>query len=332
MRFLPITLAALLAACTTSYPELDTLQKCPQPVEGGDHVKLTWLGVGGVFIDDGKTGLLIDPFVSRGVASVSRVAGGRDLHPELGKIREQVKALGPTPVEGILVTHSHFDHSMDAPDFARMADAPVYGSVTTRQIMLGNGLTLTQAKLVKTDEPLVFNGFKVEFQHADHAAHLGKNVVFWNSKLKNDPDNPPKFPAPASAYPMGQVYKLKITHRLGTILYYGSAGWEKPKLDSDGKEINPQKPIPGDVVSVLALGGRFDREGYVDEAVTKPDADMVIPTHFDNLFELPRKPERLLDRQGMRDFIEVLTRTRPQVEFMPIPRGKACAVLPLPKT
>lgn len=90
-------------------------------------VRIQWLGVAGFQIRTETTTLLIDPYFTRLPFRKMWV----------GKVQPDLQVVHPDsyPADAILVSHSHVDHLLDVPAFARAYGEPVYGSANTAQLL-----------------------------------------------------------------------------------------------------------------------------------------------------------------------------------------------------
>ncbi len=68
-----------------------------------ESVRMTWLGTAGMFITDGKTGILIDPYVSR--FSMSKVVFRSPLEINHTMIRKWAEKLGRENITAVIVSH-----------------------------------------------------------------------------------------------------------------------------------------------------------------------------------------------------------------------------------
>jgi len=78
-----------------------------------DSVQVVWMGTAGLYIHDDETRIFIDPFVSR--YGFLKVAFGFSLKPNPEIIREWIVKTSGGHADAVFVSHSHYDHSMDAP-------------------------------------------------------------------------------------------------------------------------------------------------------------------------------------------------------------------------
>ena len=232
-----------------------------------EDVRITWLGTAGIFLTDGKTGILIDPYVSR--FPLSRIVFQLPLHPDHLLIQNWVEKLGRQSIHAVIASHSHFDHAVDAPFFAIEANAPLLGTESTLNI--GRGAGMAESRLIKVNPgtAICFGDFHIQFIESAHSLTFLGRVPY-----PGDITTPIVPPACARAYKLGGVFSLLIRHPAGTILHHGSAGF-KPGMYDD---------IITDVI-LLGIAARGDTDQYLKNTASKTQAKLVIPVHLDNFFK-----------------------------------------------
>ncbi|HQP29780.1 MAG TPA: MBL fold metallo-hydrolase [Deltaproteobacteria bacterium] len=271
---LPITAVLLIAGCAPQAVYRSHLLPPQPPRPAG--VAITWLGTAGVLVSDRRTGILIDPYVSRfGLFSIGL---GKALRPDRDLIRGWVRHLGPDAIDLVAVSHSHFDHAADAAFFALDATAPLIGSASTLNIGRGAGLAEERLRLARPGQAIKLGDFTVTFIESRHGPALFGRIPYPGTI-----DRPLIVPRPARDYKLGATYAILIRHPSGTILHHGSAGYRPGMYDG----------IQADVV-LLGITGRGDTQAYLAEVPLKLKARMVIPIHFDDFFRpLERNPSFL---------------------------------------
>jgi len=241
-----------------------------------DGVVLKYLGANSLHIDDGMTDLLIDPFFSR-----PDIMGPsffyEDVSPNIAAIKKCMSKASIDNLAAILITHSHFDHVMDAPEIAKMTGALLVGSDSTAQVGLGGGLDEKQI-VVAGEEPMKFGDFTVEFIKSKHMPYPA--IVSYFVELGKEITEPIIPPATGSQYHDGGAYDLQISHPKGTILCKGSAGFIDGSLENR----------TADVV-LLSVGGLdFLDDDYRSklfyESVILPNPQRLYFTHWDD-FTIP---------------------------------------------
>ncbi len=273
-------------------------------------VSITWLGTAGVLVSDGLTGILIDPYVSR--CGFLKVGMGFPLQPDKDLVKLWMTRLEKVCVEVVAVSHSHFDHCLDAPYFAMETGAFLMGSESTLNAGRGASLTEDHLQAVKIDQPITAGAFTLQFIESCHGpAFLGR--VPYPGTI----DKPLVPPQAARDYKLGQTYAILISHPVGTILHHGSAGFVPGMYEE----------ITADVV-LLGIAGRGDTETYLKNIPIKLKAKLVIPIHFDNFFVPLEKGLRILPTVHFREFCAMADRHRESFKLKTLSLGKKAMILP----
>ena len=311
---LPLILA-LLTFTSCAHTGMKTYESLMLPPAGqapGDapRVTATWLGTAGIYLEDGTTGILIDPFVTR--SPLLKVFLGMDLKTEPGAVEAWIRDLALKNVQGVLVSHSHYDHSMDAPEFARQLNAPLFGSESTANIGRGAGLPEEQIRVVEPGRPVRMGDFEVTFLESRHGPALFGRIPYPGEVLE-----PLVPPASVGAYRLGETYSILIAHPCGRVLHHGSAGFKPGVLEK----------VQAEVV-LLGIAGRQDTEEYLHQVVDAVGARRVIPIHFDNFFRPLSKPARPLYRVKLQEFFRTAGKHRPALNVEALPLCKPVSLFP----
>lgn len=273
------------------------------------RVTATWMGTAGVMFDDGTTALLVDPFVSR--PSLGRVAFGRPVPVDEARIDLWMKMPGVERTTAVLVTHSHYDHVMDAPSFAKRTDARLVGSKSTALVAERSGLSAEKIDVVEVNTPMRFGDFTVTMLHSQHGKAVAGRVPY-PGVVESDFETPAK----AKDYRMGGAYSVVIEHPTGTAVHHASAGWNPAMYDG----------IDADVV-FLGLAGRKDTAAYLDAVLDATGARRVVPIHWDNFFRGFDESQAPLGSARVNEFLDHLADTRPDLTVQTLPLGYARPVL-----
>ena len=279
------------------------------PGQGG--VSLTWLGTAGTFITDGKTGILIDPYVSR--FSLGTVAFRLPLKPDRALIRNWVDKLGRGKITAVIVSHSHFDHAADAPYFAIEADAPLVGTESTLNVGRGAGVVENKLIAARPGQTMTFGDFALTFIESVHGPAVLGRVPFPGTI-----DKPLVPPAAAGKYRLGGVFALLIAHPAGTILHHGSAGFKPGMYDG----------IYADVV-LLGISGRGDTDQYLENIALKTRARLVVPIHLDNFFKPLQDGMSFLPTVKFGEFYSKANQYQAAFRIRTIPLCREVTLLPL---
>lgn len=277
----------------------------------GTGVTVTWLGTAGVLISDARTGILIDPYVSR--FGMARVFFQRPLAPDRDLVRQWAEKLGKKKIKAVIVSHSHFDHSLDAPFFAREAGAPLLGTESTLNVGRGAGLREDELRLVQPGRPITIGRFTITFLESAHGP------VFGSVPYPGVIGKPLVPPARARDYRLGGVFGILISHPEGTILHHGSAGFIPGMYDKTRADI-----------VLLGIAGRGDTGEYLREVPLRVKASTVIPVHLDNFFRPLEKGLSLLPGSlRFREFCDTAGRYRSNFAVRTLPLARAVRVLPV---
>ncbi len=305
MRALLLAMAALVAtACGPSFTQVYESHLLPPYAQEGTAPALTavWMGTAGILLSDGETDLLIDPYVSR--YGLFTVGFKRDLPIETDVADAWLARMQPGNVPYVFVSHSHYDHAMDAPYFAQKLNAVVVGSESTANIARGMGLPETQMRVVKDRAVFTAGKFRLTILRSEH----GK-ALFGRIPYPGTIDEPLTPPASVDEYRLGEAYSILIEHPRGTVLHHASAGIVPGMFEG----------IQADTV-LLGIAGRADTESYLRDVVDAVGARRVIPFHFDDFFVPLDEPMEELWFVDFREFMRTTAEIRPQltIETMPI--------------
>lgn len=273
--FMAVVVIALTAATVLNFrPSMDRwprMQPATQASESG--IELRFIGTTGVVISDGTDTLVIDGFVTR--PSLQKLLLS-PIRPDADEVQTVRAMTGVETLGAIMVTHSHFDHAMDAPEWVRQAGGEVWGTTSTRNIASAEGIHT--ARIVSAGQSRTLGDFTVSFFDL---AHAPKELM--GGEIGDDFS----LPAKASDYKSGGGLGFYFVYGQCRILAVPSAGTIHADL----------KDYPADIV-LLSIGmlGKQDEayiEKYWRKAVVDSGAKLVIPVHWDDFarsFEKPVKP------------------------------------------
>jgi L-ascorbate metabolism protein UlaG (beta-lactamase superfamily) len=201
-------------------------------------------------------------------------------NPKTPTAFKELSALGK--VDLILVTHAHFDHFTDAPDLAKLNDAPMYTAAGLGNTVVTLGML--PAKLAPrfgkggTIMPFGPNGVKITATHAEHSSEL----VWKNPATGKDETH-------FGGEPVGYVVEMengfKIYH-MGDTAVFGD-------MALIGELYKP------DLV-LMPIGRHFtmnpEDAALATNRLLKPR--FVIPMHYGTYPILAGKPEELIKALG----------------------------------
>ncbi len=263
--------------------------------KNGPDITLRWMGTAAFEICAAGKTLLIDPFVSR--PPLWRVFTGRPLERD-----ENETARSFPRADIILISHSHYDHLMDAPSIAVRTGAVIAGSPTTCFIAESMGVARNRL-LVLDDPPVPFRRgpFEIALVPGLHGRVLLGRVPFRGS-LSATPKAPPR---KAAEYPLGNVYGIYVKARGISIFHNGSADL----IDENLRGIKAH-------VLLLGLASRSYTKDYIRRMIQAVEPEVVVPCHYDWFFSPLRRGVRHLPGIGMGKFLKEVHDVDPEIRVL----------------
>lgn len=231
----------------------------------------TWFGVTGLLLRDGAHAVMVDPFFTR-PPGLLNLALNREIAPDPALIRQWLARAGVTHLDAVMVSHSHYDHGMDAGVVADLTGAVLLGSASTANIGRGAGLPEAQIRVIRPGEPMLYGPFNITFIESRHAGATGGAPT-------GEIIEPLIPPAHYLDYRLGAAYSILIAHPEGTVLHHGSANFVPGALDR----------YRADVV-FLGIALISDLDAYLGGVVDAVGAKRIMPVHWDDFTRPLDKP------------------------------------------
>lgn len=237
---------------------------------GEADLKVAFFGVSTLLFDDGETQIMVDGFFSR--PSLLKVAFGK-IKTDTAAVERIVKDYKMNRLRAVFVTHSHYDHVLDAGYLCASTGADLYGSSSTRNAGAGAGLSSHKIHVFTPGRQVQVGRFLVTPIVSRHSP-----VTVFNNDLRKKIKEPLHQPAKAKAYSEGGTYDLLIRHGGQSFLVKASANFVEGALDG----------YQADTVflATARLGKQKAafKERYYQQSVKTVKAKTVIPLHWDNFF------------------------------------------------
>ena len=233
-------------------------------------MKITYLGTTVLLFDDGKDQILFDAHITR--PSFKEIG--------FSKIRTDRKMadmlIGAHKIDrlrAIFVSHTHHDHVMDAPYFARKCHADIYGSKSTLNVARGGKVPEKMLHAYEESTEYEVGAFAIKIIPSIHSkAH------WYNNDLGKTVDKPLVQPAKKGQYKEGGSFDFLVKHGEKTYLIRPSFNYIEGQLDG----------VKADVlflgISGLSKASEEMKKKFFEETVEKVGAKLVIPVHWDNFF------------------------------------------------
>ncbi len=265
-------------------------------------VVLRWLGAAGVELSYEGSVVLLDPYLSR----VSKLAllAGRSLKPDMARLQGYLREI-ETPVESIVVSHTHFDHALDVPPLARLTEARVIGSSSLGTLMRAAG-NQDQLTVCLGGETLPLpSGGSVTMLKSRHGL-----VALGRVPYPGEIDRHTPLPWAAGDYREGCVFAPLVELGGIRILHLGSANFEEEALR--GLHCH---------ALLLCVPGWQRVPRFVARLFEMVTAELVIPFHYDD-FTAPLDIDRTAPKlpfQGIPKLVAEIRRHAPATRVM-LPR------------
>jgi len=244
---------------------------------GAARVRLTHLGAAGWEITDGQRVILMDPYLSRlryrarfGLLDTPELHGdtrrvfgpGDDLVSDTAAVDARI-----TRADFILLSHSHFNHTLDMPYIARKTGATVIGTESTTILARAGGVPEPQLLTVRGGEDYAFGALSIQVIPSLHSALNGKH--YYDGRIV-----PRDFRGPRRMDNDVEGGTLAYLLRLAgyRILWFGSMNYLE-------REVQGLRP---DVALIAAARQRLEIHEYTSRLMRALDRPpLVFATHWD---------------------------------------------------
>lgn len=276
-----------------------------------DPVSLAYLGTAGWQITNGKTVILIDPYLTRVKSrSPNDDVSSNDPRPlatsdSIVESDSKVIDAHIKKADFIFLTHTHTDHSLDMPYIARKTGARVIGTESTANVARAYDVPERQIQVVTGGEEITFEGFSVRVIRSVHG-------IFRKPAPGQAPVSPPLVPAGVKApLRLGQhaeggtlAYLIQIDGH--QILVFGSMNY----IESELIGLRPDTALIG------AMPERNNIDDYTPRLMrVLGNPPLVIPTHWDR-FNVPYTFSQEPAVRRLQSFIEEVKAVSPSTKVI----------------
>jgi L-ascorbate metabolism protein UlaG (beta-lactamase superfamily) len=261
-----LTLSFLVGCSSSWIPENEAF--LPTSIATSNSLNIKFLGVSNIYLNDGKTSLLVDGFFSR--LGASAIIHG--LKTDTKAVDAVLQKAEITSLNALLVAHTHFDHILDTEYVAKKMstgqDVPtkIFGTELGRDIIIDHEYcAVIDGKTIKVGE------FKVTFIETPHVRKTKRVETF--EKIHLWATRGQKYEE------VGENFSFYIEHRFGNVLIVPSASYFPNKFEG----------LKADIIFLgTGLVGNIGIDyvyKYWDETVGLSGAKLVVPIHWDNFFK-----------------------------------------------
>ena len=239
-------------------------------------MKVTFFGTTTLLFDDGKDQILFDAHLTR--PSLLQFAFG-SAPTDTKLVDEKLKLHHVERLRAIFVSHSHYDHVLDAAYIANQCGAVIYGSSSTMKVAEGGDVPEDRRIEFQANETYEVGGYRIKVIPSIHS----KPTII-NNDLGQTIDKPIHQPAKLRDYKEGGSYDFYVEVDGKRIMIRPSFNYILGQMD-------------GYKADVLFLGvaglQKADAETekiFYQETIEKLEPKLVIPVHWDNFFSPLTKP------------------------------------------
>ncbi len=261
-------------------------------------VNVRWTGAAGLeFTHEGLV-TLIDPYHSRlGKFDVFF----RRLRPKTDAIYRYLDEL-PGKLSAIIVGHTHFDHALDIPVFARRFDGPIVGSSSLQTLMEMHGMS-KRVTVCKGGERFELpGGAVVTMIPSTHGL-----VAFGRVPYPGEINPSRHLPLKAGEYRHGTAFIPKLEIGGKTFMHVGSANFIESELEGHHCDI-----------LFMCVPGWKKISGYTSRLLQMVKPKIIVPFHYDD-FSAPtslKKQAPTLPLQDMAGFLEAISHSAPDAQII----------------
>ena len=245
-------------------------------------MKITFFGTTTLLFDDGKTQILFDAHFTR--PSLFKMLFGR-LKTDEKNAESLLDRFCVSRLSAVFVSHTHYDHVLDAPFVARKTNSFFCGTESALNVARGGGVREEKLKCFEDSKPISFGDFSVTALQSLHS-----RAKWFNNDIGKKITAPLEQPASRRDFCEGGSFDFLIENAGRRFLIRPSFSVKEGEFDFlGGKSVDAL--FLG--IAGLAEASEKERAAFFSETTEKLQAKNIIPIHWDNFFiplNRPTKP------------------------------------------
>jgi len=267
-------------------------------IANSGELSITWYGSTTLKLSDGKSSLLFDPFFTR--PTLTDIVLFRDTTSDKKKIKKWFLNDLDNPLDGIIVSHTHYDHVLDLVVLQEMTGAQVYGGNSTYNILKGGAREKSYIK-ISVGEVINIGAYKISVLPSKHSHHIA-GITFFDGLISS----PLKLGSSIFNYKTGESFSFLIEHPFGNIYFNPSA-----RITEDLKK----SELPKIDILIQGIIKRKSTEDLIENVVDELKPSIVIPVHFDDFFIPLNEGLTLFDMAETPEFIRTFKKKRAKIKL-----------------
>jgi len=269
------------------------------PVQKTGELRLTYLGNAGWEITDGRTVVLVDPFLTQFARWTPRgpapdVAPDSLYRPDTAQINKHVKR-----ADYIVITHGHSDHALDAGVISRRTGAVIIGHETAANLARAYNVPDSNLITVRGGEDYAFDNFSLRVIPSIHSALDDKRYFNNGRGIAGTAPRGQRAPLRRRDYQEGGSLAYLVRMAGHEVLIMGSMNY----LEREMEGLRPDIALVGANSQRLEI---HDFTGRLMRALGYPA--LVIPSHADGYGNPNPPPTAVTDKKR---FVEEVNAASP---------------------
>jgi len=259
------------------------------------NVRLT--GAAGLELTHNDQVILVDPYLSRlGLIEVLF----KPLKPKVDEVHRYIQGL-TGKLLAIIVGHTHFDHALDIPVFAKHFDCRLIGNRSLEALMAMNSMS-GRVTVCKGHERVQLSGEAA----VTMIPSIHSQVLFGRVPHPGEINPTRRPPLRSSEYKHGTVFMAKLELDGKIFMHTGSTNFVESEVEGHSCD-----------VLFMAVPGWKNVPEYTTRFLQIVKPNVIVPFHYDNFFGPvpPNMKVSTLPLTDVRGFLKRISKSAPNAEI-----------------